>query len=65
MKLIFSTLVSLFLIFSNEGVAQINLNTGLICYLPFNGDAVDESPNGNSAIMSAAGVYPSLGVTRK
>ena len=43
MRLIFSIL--LVFIFSNNILAQVNLNNGLVAYYPFNGNANDESGN--------------------
>ena len=34
----------------NKNIAQINLQNGLVAYYPFNGDANDESGNGNNGI---------------
>lgn len=37
-----------------SGIAVADLNDGLVAYYPFNGNANDESDNGNHGIVSGA-----------
>ncbi len=47
-------LTSLFIILSFYGLSQVNLGSGLQAYYPFNGNANDESGNGNDGIVNGA-----------
>jgi len=43
-----------FMLFGMIGKAQVNLQNGLVAYYPFNGNANDESGNGNNGIVNGA-----------
>jgi hypothetical protein len=60
LKTILSTIFCLFQIVS---IAQVNLNTGLISYIPMDGTGNDFSGNNNGATLSNSGVYPSKSIT--
>ena len=42
------------LFIANISSSQVNLNSGLVAYYPFNGNADDASGNGNNAIFNNA-----------
>src|SRR4051812_3076627 len=46
--------VVLFSIFSSGSFAQVNIDSGLVAYYPFNGDASDATTNGNDAVFNNA-----------
>lgn len=48
----------LFLIMSFLGIAQSSLDSGLVAFYPFNGNANDESGNGNHGTITGALVTP-------
>jgi gliding motility-associated-like protein len=48
----FKILLCVFINISNFCIGQINLTSGLQLYLPFNGNALDASGNGNNAIIN-------------
>ena len=56
MKKSFTIFVLLSALFSGWSgvVAQINLDSGLVAYYPFNGNANDESGNGNDGTVNGA-----------
>jgi hypothetical protein len=47
-------LILLFFIFFSSSFSQVKLDSGLVAYYPFNGDANDASGNGNNAIFNNA-----------
>jgi Concanavalin A-like lectin/glucanases superfamily/Secretion system C-terminal sorting domain len=47
-------LIAALIIFGSTLSAQINLDSGLVAYYPFNGNANDESGNGNNGSVSGA-----------
>ena len=53
MKKFFLLLVTLLLVYGNIS-AQVNLDSGLVAYYPFNGNANDESGNSNNGIVGGA-----------
>lgn len=54
MKKILSVLMAASMIFMFAGSASADLNDGLVAYYPFNGNANDESGNGNHGIINGA-----------
>ena len=54
MKKVMLFIVSLVMIFSFSGPAVAGLNDGLVAYYPFNGNANDESGNGNNGTVYGA-----------
>jgi len=56
MKKTFTLFVLLSALFGgwSSVVAQINLDSGLVAYYPFNGNANDESGNGNNGTVNGA-----------
>ena len=56
MKKTFTLFILLSALFSGWSgvIAQINLDSGLVAYYPFNGNANDESGNGNNGTVNGA-----------
>ena len=54
MKKIFLVLVAVSIVFMFVGSVSADLSLGLVAYYPFNGNANDESGNGNHAIINGA-----------
>lgn len=47
-------LLTVFILISSASFAQVNLNNGLMLYLPFNGNAIDVSGNNNNGVVNGA-----------
>ena len=47
-QLLYTSVVSFFLLTAATAFSQFNLNTGLVAYYPFNGNALDSSGNNNN-----------------
>lgn len=58
MKQIFLILVAASMVFMFVGSASADLNDGLVDYRPFNGNANDESGNGNDSITTGCSANP-------
>ncbi|MBF0232845.1 MAG: LamG domain-containing protein [Desulfamplus sp.] len=53
-KCCFISVLMLVALFSFAGMVQADLNDGLVAYYPFNGNADDESGNGNDGVVNGA-----------
>lgn len=47
-------IIALAIVFAVDGMAYADLNDGLVAYYPFNGNADDESGNGNHGTVYGA-----------
>lgn len=53
-KIAFSILIVLVVCFTSFGAVSAAINDGLVAYYPFNGNANDESGNGNGGVVTGA-----------